>query len=77
MPVIVLSAGIQDWEEDPKLSQDHTLKLNLQQKIAALSSRGSQVIISNSGHWIPFDAPSSVVSAVQEMVGTIRREGQE
>jgi hypothetical protein len=44
IPVIVLSAGIQDWEEDPKLSQDHALKLNLQQKMAALSSRGSQRI---------------------------------
>jgi hypothetical protein len=71
--VIVLSAGIQDWEEDPKLSQDHILKLNFQQKMAALSSRGSQRIISNRGHWIPFDAPGSVVSAVQEVVGTIRR----
>lgn len=74
IPVIVLSAGIQDWEEDPKLSQDHTLKLNLQQKMAALSSRGSQRIISNSGHWIPFDAPGSVVNAIQEVVGTIRQK---
>jgi hypothetical protein len=76
IPVIVLSAGIQDWEEDPKLSQDHTLKLNLEQKMAALSSLGSQRIISNSGHWIPFDAPDSVVSTIQEVVGTTRREVQ-
>lgn len=75
IPVIVLSAGIQDWEEDPKLSQDHTLKLNLQQKMATLSTRGSQRIISNSGHWIPFDAPGSVVSAVREVVGTVSSQG--
>jgi pimeloyl-ACP methyl ester carboxylesterase len=77
IPVIILSAGIQDWEEDPQLSRDHTLKLRLQQKMAALSSRGSQRIISNSGHWIPFDAPGSVVSAVQDVVRTIRSRVQQ
>lgn len=73
IPVIVLSAGIQDWEEDPKLSQDHALKLNLQEKMASLSSRGSRRIVADSGHWIPFDAPSFVVSAVQEVVDTIKK----
>ena len=76
IPVIVLSAGIQDWEEDPMLAQDHALKLSLQQKIAALSSRGSRRIVGDSGHWIPFHAPNSVVSAVQEVVGTIKSGGQ-
>ena len=76
IPVIVLSAGIQDQEEDPKLDHDPVLKIRLQRGLAALSSRGSQRILSNSGHWIPFDAPSSVAGAVQEVVDTIRREGQ-
>jgi len=30
IPVIVLSAGIQGWEEDPKLDNKHALKLKLQ-----------------------------------------------
>jgi pimeloyl-ACP methyl ester carboxylesterase len=74
IPVIVLSAGIQDREEDPKLSQDHTLKLTLQHTMAALSSRGSHRIISNSGHWIPFDAPGSVVSAARDVIDAIREK---
>jgi pimeloyl-ACP methyl ester carboxylesterase len=77
IPVIVLSAGIQDQEEDPKLDHDHALKIRLQQGLAALSSRGSQRIVANSGHWIPFDAPSSVVEAVQEVVSMTKRRRQE
>ena len=76
IPTIVLSAGIQDWEEDPKLTQNHALKLNLQERIAALSSRGSRRIVADSGHWIPFDAPGVVVSAVQEIVDTIRKDDE-
>ena len=72
IPVNVLSAGLQDWEEDPKLDQDHALKLGLQQGLAALSTRGVQTIVNKSGHWIPFDTPDSVVAAVQNIVAMVR-----
>jgi hypothetical protein len=69
---MVLSAGIPDWEEDPKLDQDHALKLELQHNLAALSSHGVQTIVNESGHWIPFNAPGSIVNAVEDVVATIR-----
>ena len=73
IPVIVLSAGIQDREEDPKLDDDHSLKLELHRKLAALSSRGTQVIIPNSGHNIPQQAPEAVVHAIRDTVGQVRQ----
>jgi pimeloyl-ACP methyl ester carboxylesterase len=72
IPVIVLSAGIQDREEDPKLDHDRALKLKLQHNLAALSGHGVQEVVNKSGHWIPFDAPESVVDAVQGVVGIVR-----
>jgi hypothetical protein len=48
IPVIVLSAGIQDWEEDPKLDNDHALKLKLQHGLAALSAQGIQKLVDKS-----------------------------
>jgi hypothetical protein len=47
-PVIVLSAGIQDWEEDPKLDNDHALKLKPQHGLAALSAQGIQKLVDKS-----------------------------
>ena len=72
IPVVVLSAGIQDHEEDPKLDRDYLLKLSLQQKLAALSSHGVQAIVNNSGHWIPLQAPDAVVKATREVVEAVR-----
>jgi hypothetical protein len=74
IPVIVLSAGIQDWEEDPKLDNNHPLKLKLQRGLAALSTQGVQKLVDKSGHWIPFDAPDSISDAVRDVVATIREE---
>lgn len=69
MPLTVLSAGIQDMEEDPKLDHNHTLKLQLHEQLAHSSSVGEHVVI-NSGHDIPDLAPEAVVSAVQKMLQT-------
>jgi pimeloyl-ACP methyl ester carboxylesterase len=74
IPVIVLSAGIQDQEEDPKLDHNHALKLELQRKIAELSVRGVQRIVGDSGHWIPFEAPRAVIEATEQVVTEVRSE---
>ena len=66
-PVVVLSAGIQDQEEDPKLDHDHALKLQLQRRLADLSRRGMQQTVS-SGHWMVFEAPDAVVGAIQRVI---------
>jgi pimeloyl-ACP methyl ester carboxylesterase len=67
IPVIVLTAGIQDQEEDPKLDGDHALKVALHEKLARLSSRGAHVIV-RSGHDVPDEAPGAVVDAVRQVL---------
>jgi predicted ATPase len=65
--VVVLSAGIQDQEEDPKLDHSHELKIELHAKLAGLSTRGQQIIVS-TGHQIPWTAPGAIISAVHKVV---------
>jgi pimeloyl-ACP methyl ester carboxylesterase len=36
--------------------------------------RGRQVLVPNSGHGIPVEAPEAVISAVREIVTTVRDE---
>jgi pimeloyl-ACP methyl ester carboxylesterase len=72
LPMVVLSAGIQDQEEDPKLDHDHQWKLQLHDRLARLSSRGMHRIVPNSGHDIPDEAPEAVVDAVRNMLQQIQ-----
>ena len=37
----------------------------IQAELVRLSTRGKQVVLENSGHAIPFDAPDSVVDAIR------------
>jgi pimeloyl-ACP methyl ester carboxylesterase len=73
IPVMVLSAGIQDQEEDPNLDHDHTLKLELHRLLASLSTHGTQLIVRDSGHAIPVEAPDAVIDAVREVVMAVRK----
>jgi pimeloyl-ACP methyl ester carboxylesterase len=49
--------------------------IELQAGLSRLSSRGRQVVVANSGHMIPFQAPQSVIEAVRDVVTEIRRDG--
>jgi pimeloyl-ACP methyl ester carboxylesterase len=68
LPLVVLSAGIQDQEEDPQLDHDHDLKLRLHEALARRSSRGSHIVVAESGHDIPDQAPQAVIAAIQEVI---------
>ncbi len=81
-PLIVLTAG-QYWKpEDPvaakEIAQFHEIWMHqLQPELAHLSTNGKQIIVENSDHGIPEQAPESVVGAVHEMVTEVRnRQGQ-
>jgi pimeloyl-ACP methyl ester carboxylesterase len=67
MPMVVLSAGIQDQEEDQKLDHDHAWKMRLHEQLAHLSTRGEQVIV-QSGHDIPDLAPDAVVASIRRVM---------
>jgi pimeloyl-ACP methyl ester carboxylesterase len=61
LPLVVLSAGhleapLLDWQRD----------------LAQLSSRGRQVVASDSGHWIHLDQPELVGRSIRELVDAVR-----
>jgi hypothetical protein len=57
MPLIVLTQGkgLGGWAD-------------LQRHLAERSRRGRQVLVPNSGHGMPMEAPEAIVSAVREIV---------
>jgi pimeloyl-ACP methyl ester carboxylesterase len=71
MPLIVLTQGNQS---SPSSAAPRVLRgwVDLQRRLAQRSRRGRQVVVSNSGHGIPVEAPEAVVDAVRELVTEIR-----
>jgi hypothetical protein len=45
----------------------------LQPELAQLSTNGKQIIVENSDHGIPEQAPEAVVTAVDEVVMEVRK----
>jgi hypothetical protein len=45
----------------------------IQPKLAQLSTRGRQVMVTRSGHDIPDEAPDFVVSATRDVVEAVRQ----
>ena len=43
-------------------------RLRQQDALAALSTRGTHVIASKSGHWIPLDQPQVVIDAIRDVL---------
>jgi len=78
-PLIVLTAGRPvDIPSDPsqarEADEDQQVWIELQGQLARLSSRGRQVIVRDSDHGIPFEAPGAVIEAVREVVTQVRAE---
>ena len=78
MPLVVLSQDSDAPQYD--LPEDLVKPTNeawqqMQRELAQLSTRGTQVIARNSGHYIQFDRPDVVVDGVGKVVGQIRQAG--
>jgi pimeloyl-ACP methyl ester carboxylesterase len=76
MPLLVLTQGkpIQDAQ-----SVEAAVRVgwvDLQRQLAARSRRGRQVLVLESDHGIPVEAPDAVIGAVREIVTTVRRDHQ-
>jgi pimeloyl-ACP methyl ester carboxylesterase len=80
-PLIVLTAGRDTADPEhlpPGITKkdlqdyDHVWIDDLQVREAHLSSRGRQIIVSDSRHNIQFDRPDAVVSAVQEVFAEVK-----
>jgi pimeloyl-ACP methyl ester carboxylesterase len=78
LPLIVLTRGkplgSEPGEEVPpdRLRYEQVWIHEIQPRLARLSTRGRQVILKNSGHRIPDDAPQAIVEAVQSIMAELR-----
>ena len=76
-PLIVLTAGQMFIPPDPRGKQEaaefHDIWIHqLQPQLAALSTRGRQVVVAKSAHAINFEAPDEVVHAVRDVLEQLR-----
>jgi len=46
----------------------------MQAEFARLSTRGKQIVLENSGHAIPFDAPDAVVDAIRALCAIAKNQ---
>lgn len=76
-PLIVLTAGSAD-SEMPGVPQEDANAFfeawvgRLQPKLVDLSTNGSQLVLLNSDHLIPFEQPQAIVDAAKEVIGDLR-----
>jgi pimeloyl-ACP methyl ester carboxylesterase len=72
MPMIVLTQG--KPIADPNSVEAGVLRgwVELQRRFTARSHRGRQVLVPDSDHGIPVEAPDAVIAAVREIVTTVR-----
>lgn len=78
-PLIVLTAGKPQRWSDPEIARQAAAYQDvwiheIQSQLTHLSTRGRQIVVENSDHGIPENAPQSVISAIEEVVTTIRME---
>ena len=79
-PLIVLTRGKIDlppnpsWEDRQAATYELVWQREIQPKLARLSTRGQQVIVPNSGHGMPEEAPDAVISAVRNVVAAVRSQ---
>lgn len=69
-PLIVLTGKIDEGAFESASDRAAVQKMwfdELQKGMAGLSSRGKQIIVPDSGHFIQFDKPAAVVSAIREV----------
>jgi pimeloyl-ACP methyl ester carboxylesterase len=71
MPLVVLTQGD---PTSPSSAAPAVLRgwVDLQRRLAERSRRGRQVLVADSGHGIPEEAPGAVINAVREIVTMVR-----
>jgi hypothetical protein len=75
LPLIVITAGIDEWEEGfpveiaNELSRDWMQK---QQELVRLSNNGTQIIAAESTHAIQDCQPDLVIDVIRKLIGELR-----
>lgn len=79
-PVIVLTRGKVSLPANPSeidrqaAAYEQVWQQEIQPKLARLSTRGRQVIVRQSGHNIPEEAPEAIIAAVREVLLAVREK---
>jgi pimeloyl-ACP methyl ester carboxylesterase len=78
-PLIILTAGKPQRWRDPEMARQAAAYQQvwiheMQSRLAQLSTRGRQIVIENSDHGIPMEAPETVIGAIREVVTDVRAE---
>ena len=77
-PLIVLTRGRVSMPRNPNeidrqlAAYEEVWQHEIQPKLAQLSTRGRQIIVVQSGHDVPDEAPEAVVAAVREVLADVR-----
>lgn len=77
MPIVVLTHAPYPPAkgETQTLRDQRTLSWEtMHNEVAAMSTRGINAIVPGAGHYIQYDRPQVVIDAVENVVGTVRRE---
>jgi pimeloyl-ACP methyl ester carboxylesterase len=81
VPLIVLTGGQTLARSDPheawEYAEAHRTWIELHAGLARLSTRGRHVIVEQSGHMMPYEAPEAVIGAVLDIVAEVRRNGSQ
>jgi pimeloyl-ACP methyl ester carboxylesterase len=81
LPLVVLTAGNRNQFAVPgaSLRQENALWeawKEMHDRIAALSSRGENIIVRDSGHFIEIDRPTAVIESVHTVIDEARSTGR-
>jgi pimeloyl-ACP methyl ester carboxylesterase len=79
MPLVVLSRGLTQMSTGPGVSAEDVTGFKaaedaMQAEMAALSTRGKQIIAEDCGHHIHVEQPQLVIHAIREVVEAVRSE---
>jgi pimeloyl-ACP methyl ester carboxylesterase len=74
-PLIVLTRGKE--QSNPGFTAEQSVAVNKawmagHDRLAALSTRGSNTVVPDSGHYIQYDQPQAVIDAVTRAITDIR-----
>jgi pimeloyl-ACP methyl ester carboxylesterase len=81
IPLVVLTGGRTFPSSDPREELEYARAqrtwIAMRAELARLSTRGRHVIVENSGHMMPYEAPEAVIGAVLDIVAEVRRNGSQ
>jgi pimeloyl-ACP methyl ester carboxylesterase len=73
LPLVVVTAGKPSLASDAAdATQLQAAWVELLGELARQSTRGRQIVVKDSGHMIPYEAPDSVIDAVRAVVAEVR-----